>query len=78
MCGMTNVLPPTRFKVGSEEVALQLAEREQPTDRFALAVRAFAVDRGRLCLDCGHVALVMPEAQLAELRDRLGRLTPYP
>ena len=77
MCGMANVLPPTRMKVsGNEALELELAVFENPDDRFVLEVRRYPVTHGRLCLDCGHVAVAVPEATRNQILAALSHLKP--
>ena len=79
MCGMANVLPPTRIKVsGSEVLELELAVFERPDDRYALGVRRFPITHGRLCLDCGHVSVAVPEATRVQIVATVSQLKPVP
>jgi len=77
LCGGTSLTPETKLdpSEGYLNVHYEVAGGE-PGLLGSAPVERFAVDRARICLDCGHVVTGMSARTLAMLRARLGQLAP--
>ena len=76
VCAGSNLSPETTFKSQSNNKSLEL-EFQGPESSWAdSGKRAYAVNRGRACLDCGHVIVFLRADALAALRAELPTLKP--
>ena len=78
-CGNSQLTPETKFDTSEGLANVYFRHRDAKPDFFGSVESAtFAVDRARVCLDCGHVMLSFCEAKLAALREAMPQLVPLP
>lgn len=75
-CGNANLTPATKFDTSEGFPNVYFEKAEPETGFFASNTETFAVDRARVCLDCGHVMFSFSSDKLATLRAHLPRLKP--
>jgi hypothetical protein len=76
-CGNTNLTPETKFDPSEGNANIHFVDPTlDPRDRgfFDDGQWTFAVNRARVCLDCGYVMLSLSRERLAQLRAAIGRL----
>jgi hypothetical protein len=75
-CGNPNVTPPTHFDLTEGSASVVFGIRQPEKGWLAETSKRFAVNRARVCLDCGHVMLAFGPERLEELRRALADLRP--
>jgi hypothetical protein len=75
-CGNSNLTPETKFDPSEGNAYIHFRDpTADPTRTFFDDDQPkFAVNRARVCLDCGHVMLSLGRERLAQLRAVIGRL----
>jgi len=83
-CGGQSLTPETKFDPSEGWAYVHFAEHGTRSplfgggDRPTLTPVRFAIDRARVCLDCGHVKLSMSSKTVAKLRADLANLQAFP
>jgi len=68
-CGGTSLTPATKFDPSDGFAYVWFRDRRvTPTVLGGDGTQHLAIDRARVCLDCGHVMLGFSDSRLAELR----------
>lgn len=73
-CSGPNLSPPTFFKTQSSNRSNELLYQGAESSWVDTGKKAYAVDRGRACLDCGYVSVFLGATALASLRAELATL----
>ena len=66
----------TRFELSEGEARAVLRKKGVSPSLLGSHRESFSVTRAAICLDCGHVALVMAAGSLEKLRAQLPALEP--
>jgi hypothetical protein len=77
-CESTNVTVSTKFDPSEGWSYLHFRDTAAAPGLFSTDDVTIAIDRARVCLDCGNVMLSLGAGKLAALRARLSKLEPYP
>jgi hypothetical protein len=78
MCGNTSLTPETKFDPSEGNAVIHFGDASVAQAFMSDPYRRFPVNRARVCLDCGHVALALGPRKLAALRAALAALRPLP
>jgi hypothetical protein len=73
-CGNTNLTPETKFDPSEGNAYIHFFDPTAEPGFFDHSDATFAVNRARVCLDCGYVMLSLGRERLAQLRAAIGRL----
>ena len=74
-CGNSQLTPETKFDTSEGFANLFFHYRDATPGFFGgVESRIFALDRARVCLDCGHVMLSLSARKLAALREAMPAL----
>jgi hypothetical protein len=73
-CGNTNLTPETRFDPSEGNANIHFFDPKAKQGFLDDGHPTFAVNRARVCLDCGHVMLSLGGTRLEQLRAAIDRL----
>ena len=74
-CGSSALTDETRFEPSAGYASVHFREVQ---DALTRELHACRVDRARICLECGHVALCVSPTTLGALKAKLGALRAVP